>query len=267
MNPHNDPSFPYQNLSDTQTLDKYVDVDEIQIDSISNSKLTKFDSSTPPINFKKDFSFLHDVENVSKLEHMELFWENLTIKAISKVKKTIDGKSKKVLEEKFILNDLKGVLHPATFTAILGPSGSGKTTLLNFLSGRIVSSNLVMNGTLKMNNVSIDSIEKYSNKIAFVQQDDILMAIFTPREALNFSANIRLSISREERKNKVEKLIRDLCLEKCADTIIGNELIRGVSGGKRTSIGVELLTNPSMIFLDEPTTGTINIHNLLNHLY
>ena len=116
-----------------------------------------------------------------------------------------------------------------------------------------------MSGTLKMNNVSIDSIDKYSNKIAFVQQDDILMAVFTPREALHFSANIRLTISPEERKNKVEKLIRDLGLEKCSDTIIGNELIRGVSGGerKRTSIGVELLTNPSMIFLDEPTTGTI----------
>jgi ABC-type multidrug transport system ATPase subunit len=52
-------------------------------------------------------------------------------------------------------------------------------------------------------------------------------------------------------------LLRDLGLEKCANTKIGSELIRGISGGerKRTSIGVELLTNPSMIFLDEPTTG------------
>ena len=46
-------------------------------------------------------------------------------------------------------------------------------------------------------------------------------------------------------------------LQECANTKIGNSLIRGVSGGerKRTSIGVELLTNPSMVFLDEPTTG------------
>ncbi len=52
-------------------------------------------------------------------------------------------------------------------------------------------------------------------------------------------------------------MLRDLGLEKCANTKIGSELIRGISGGerKRTSIGVELLTNPSMIFLDEPTTG------------
>ena len=52
-------------------------------------------------------------------------------------------------------------------------------------------------------------------------------------------------------------MIKDLGLTKCADTRIGNVMIRGISGGerKRTSIGVELLTNPSIIFLDEPTTG------------
>lgn len=83
------------------------------------------------------------------------------------------------------------------------------------------------------------------------------MAVFSPREALHFSASIRLNLSQEDRIIKVNKLLRDLGLEQCADTVIGNELIRGVSGGerKRTSIGVELLTNPSMIFLDEPTTG------------
>ena len=215
-------------------------------------------TSHSPLQFKKQFSFIHDVENVSKMEHMELYWQDLTIKAISQVKKPVKGKLQKVKEEKIILNSLKGIVSPSTFTAILGPSGSGKTTLLNFLSGRIASSNLVMNGTLHMNGVEIDSIDKYSNKIAFVQQDDILMAVFTPREALHFSASIRLKISTENRIIKVNKLLRDLGLEKCADTMIGNELIRGVSGGerKRTSIGVELLTNPSMIFLDEPTTGT-----------
>jgi len=51
--------------------------------------------------------------------------------------------------------------------------------------------------------------------------------------------------------------LKALGLQECQNTKIGNSLIRGVSGGerKRTSIGVELLTNPSMIFLDEPTTG------------
>ena len=52
-------------------------------------------------------------------------------------------------------------------------------------------------------------------------------------------------------------MIKELGLTRCKNTKVGNSLIRGVSGGerKRTSIGVELLTNPSMLFLDEPTTG------------
>lgn len=52
-------------------------------------------------------------------------------------------------------------------------------------------------------------------------------------------------------------MIVSLGLQKCSDTFVGNEIIRGVSGGekKRTSIGVEILINPSIIFLDEPTTG------------
>lgn len=52
-------------------------------------------------------------------------------------------------------------------------------------------------------------------------------------------------------------MIKELGLTSCADTKVGNNFIKGISGGerKRTSIGVELITNPSIIFLDEPTTG------------
>jgi ABC-type multidrug transport system ATPase subunit len=63
--------------------------------------------------------------------------------------------------------------------------------------------------------------------------------------------------SEQERKERVDEIIKDLKLSKCQNTYIGGPLIKGVSGGerKRTSIGVELITNPSLIFLDEPTTG------------
>jgi len=66
-----------------------------------------------------------------------------------------------------------------------------------------------------------------------------------------------VNLTPEERKLRVEEIIEVLGLTKCADTYVGNAIIRGVSGGekKRTSIGVELLINPSIIFLDEPTTG------------
>jgi ATP-binding cassette subfamily G (WHITE) protein 2 len=74
-----------------------------------------------------------------------------------------------------------------------------------------------------------------------------------------FSANVRLpnDVSDDERRERVTEIIRDLGLESCADTRMGTEFLRGVSGGerKRTCIGMELVLSPKILFLDEPTTG------------
>ena len=79
----------------------------------------------------------------------------------------------------------------------------------------------------------------------------------TVRECLEFAAKLKLKGSYESKIRCVDKVIKELNLEKCQNTKIGGELFKGVSGGerKRTSIGLELITNPSLIFLDEPTTG------------
>lgn len=96
--------------------------------------------------------------------------------------------------------------------------------------------------------------------IAFVAQDDSLQATATVREAIHFSAKLRLPKSRTDDKNLnelVERMMTELGLLSCADTIVGSPLIKGISGGerKRTSVGVELVTQPKLIFLDEPTSG------------
>uniref|UniRef100_A0AAQ5X290 ABC transporter domain-containing protein n=1 Tax=Amphiprion ocellaris TaxID=80972 RepID=A0AAQ5X290_AMPOC len=111
---------------------------------------------------------------------------------------------------------------------------------------------------------------------AYVVQDDIVMGTLSVRENLLFSANLRLSRkhhSSEDKSKKVDEIIQDLGLTDCADTKIGTEFLRGVSGGerKRCSIGMELITSPTLLFLDEPTTGldsnTANcIINLLHKL-
>jgi len=74
---------------------------------------------------------------------------------------------------------------------------------------------------------------------------------------LTFTANLRLPGTQEERTKKVNKLIQDLKLERAADTLVGGTFSKGISGGerKRASIGVELITDPNLIFLDEPTSG------------
>ena len=85
------------------------------------------------------------------------------------------------------------------------------------------------------------------------------MATLTVRENIMFSANMRLpdKTTEESKLKKVNQLIKELGLTKCAENQIGNELIRGVSGGerKRTAIAMELVTDPKLLFLDEPTTG------------
>ena len=86
---------------------------------------------------------------------------------------------------------------------------------------------------------------------------DILFQTLTVRECLEFAAKLKLKGTEAEKKDRVDKIISELRLIKCQNTKIGGPLVKGVSGGerKRCSIGVELITDPYLIFLDEPTTG------------
>ena len=72
-----------------------------------------------------------------------------------------------------------------------------------------------------------------------------------------FSAKFKLSLSDEECNKRVSDLISELELSRCENTRIGSVLSRGISGGerKRTCIAIELISDPKILFLDEPTTG------------
>ena len=94
---------------------------------------------------------------------------------------------------------------------------------------------------------------------AVIPQEDTLYGALTPRETFTYVARLRLgdSVPKEEKVAAAEAMLKRLELTKCADTPVGNEDIRGVSGGekKRTSIGCELIVNPAVLFVDEPTSG------------
>ncbi|KAG6557399.1 hypothetical protein Mapa_000668 [Marchantia paleacea] len=97
------------------------------------------------------------------------------------------------------------------------------------------------------------------SRIGFVTQDDVLFPVLTVRETLVFAALLRLSpkMSHREKIRRAETVLRELGLERCQNTIVGGPFVRGVSGGerKRTSIGYEILVDPSLLLLDEPTSG------------
>lgn len=141
----------------------------------------------------------------------------------------------------------------------MGPSGAGKSSLLNVLAGRSAPApGISIEGKVCVGGKLINPVA-FRKNIAYVMQDDALLATATPREAILFSATMRLPghYSKEKINNLVDEMIDLLGLKVCADVMIGGALIKGISGGqrKRTSVAVELITEPRLLFLDEPTSG------------
>ncbi|CAN0473936.1 unnamed protein product, partial [Laminaria digitata] len=94
---------------------------------------------------------------------------------------------------------------------------------------------------------------------AYVKQEDVFYSQLTVKETLMMAARLRLpsSMSLDGKTAMVDELMNKLGLSKVADTIVGDEKTRGISGGerKRLSIACQLFGTPSLIFCDEPTTG------------
>jgi len=157
-------------------------------------------------------------------------------------------------EEKTILKGINGIFKPG-MNAILGPTGSGKSSLLDALAGRKEPKNV--GGTILID--GMPPPENFKCMVGYVVQDDVVMGTLTVRENFEFSAKLRLpqSVSPEERSRRVDQVISELGLTHVANSKVGNEFIRGVSGGerKRCNIGMELIISPPVLFLDEPTTG------------
>eukprot|EP00658_Telonema_sp_P-2_P061738 TRINITY_DN5040_c0_g1_i12.p1 TRINITY_DN5040_c0_g1~~TRINITY_DN5040_c0_g1_i12.p1 ORF type:complete len:610 (+),score=130.43 TRINITY_DN5040_c0_g1_i12:203-2032(+) len=171
-----------------------------------------------------------------------------------------------------ILKGITGAVEPGRLLSIMGPSGAGKSTMLNLLAGRLPRDGV--SGSIRVNGREIDPVD-FRSQVAYVMQEDALFATQTPREALEFSAALRLpkSISRAERSDLVDDMLVELGLVKCADTFVGSVRLRGISGGekKRTAIGIELISQPQILFLDEPTSGldsfaAYNVVKLLRQL-
>lgn len=159
-------------------------------------------------------------------------------------------------KRKTLLNDISGEARDGEILAVLGGSGSGKSTLLDALANRIAKDRL--KGSVKLNGEPLES--KMLKVIsAYVMQDDLLFPMLTVEETLMFAAEFRLpqTMSKSKKKARVQALIDQLGIRNAANTVIGDEGHRGVSGGerRRVSIGIDIIHDPIILFLDEPTSG------------
>ncbi|PAA52991.1 hypothetical protein BOX15_Mlig012313g4 [Macrostomum lignano] len=193
---------------------------------------------------------------VETISSITLAWENVNVFA-PVIATDCCGRAYETDARKQILHGVTGVAKPGTLLAILGASGAGKSTLLNVLTARNQSS-LTIQGSVKVNGLSVDKGIKALS--AYVQQDDMFIGTLKVREHLWFQALLRMEskMSLQDRRQRVEEVLDEMGLVKCAEDYIGNPGTRkGISGGemKRLSFASELLTNPPLMFCDEPTSG------------
>eukprot|EP00668_Euglena_longa_P005025 GGOE01005897.1.p1 GENE.GGOE01005897.1~~GGOE01005897.1.p1 ORF type:complete len:1434 (+),score=386.07 GGOE01005897.1:581-4303(+) len=154
-------------------------------------------------------------------------------------------------ESKQLLHNVVGIVKPGTMSALMGPSGAGKTTLLDVLAGwktkGTIEGDILINGRPKEQ-------RSFSQISGYVEQFNCQLELLTVVESLEFSARLRLgrNISKEDRKSFVEAVVQMLQLTEVAHEQVRNILM---DQKKRTSVGVEVVSLPSILFLDEPTTG------------
>jgi ABC transport system ATP-binding/permease protein len=155
-------------------------------------------------------------------------------------------------------------LHPLSFqersgdlVGIIGGSGVGKTTLLNVLNGKLKP----QKGTITINGFDINdpkNDELLKGVIGYVPQDDLLLEELTVFKNLEFNARFCFGdMNEEEIQEIIEQTLVDFDLVEARDLVVGSPLKKILSGGqrKRLNIALELMREPSILFVDEPTSG------------
>ncbi|XP_076900662.1 ABC transporter G family member 31-like [Bidens hawaiensis] len=187
-----------------------------------------------------------------------------------------------------ILKDISGSIKPGRMTLLLGPPGSGKSTLLLALAGKLDTS-LKKTGKITYNGHELNEfcVQRTS---AYISQTDSHIAELTVRETLDFGArcegegfagNLMRELTRLEKENKIrpspeidafmkassvagkrhsistDYILKVLGLDVCSDTIVGNDMLRGISGGQRKRVTTgEMVVGPrKTLFMDEISTG------------
>ncbi|XP_071715772.1 pleiotropic drug resistance protein 1-like isoform X1 [Rutidosis leptorrhynchoides] len=202
-----------------------------------------------------------------------------------------------------IIDDVSGIIKPGRMTLLLGPPSSGKTTLLLALAGSLAKE-LQVSGKVTYNGHELDEFVPKRTS-AYISQNDVHIGEMTVRETLAFSARFQgvgsryemlVELARREKSANIKPdpdidiymkaaasegqeanvvtdyTLKILGLDVCADTMVGDRMKRGISGGQRKRVTTgEMIVGPSRVLLmDEISTGldsstTYQIVNSLKH--
>lgn len=157
-------------------------------------------------------------------------------------------------KDKQLLNKVSGYCKAGTITALMGSSGAGKTTLMDVLAARKAEGTIT--GEVLLNGRKLPV--SFQRTTGYCEQLDVHLPQSTVREALEFSALLRQPrhLSDKEKLAYVDVIVDLLELHDIEDAIIGTPGAGlGVEQRKRLTIGVELVSKPTLLFLDEPTSG------------
>ncbi|XP_058186952.1 ABC transporter G family member 5 [Rhododendron vialii] len=151
-----------------------------------------------------------------------------------------------------VLKDIHCRAKPWEILAIVGPSGAGKSSLLEILAGKLAP----QTASIFVNQKPVDK-PRFNKISGYVTQKDTLFPLLTVQETLMFSAKLRLRLPHSQLSSRVSSLIQELRLDHVAGVRVGDDKVRGLSGGerRRVSIGVDVIHDPKVLILDEPTSG------------